>query len=48
MSIVDDLEFLAEEELCHECCAPLNDLELEQGYVCFRCQSEWLDERISE
>ena len=43
MDIMEELEQLAEDELCHECSTPLTDAEKEQGYVCMPCIHGWVD-----
>jgi hypothetical protein len=45
-TLKQELEQLAEEDLCHECHAPLSEEEKEQGYVCFDCVHAWADEAM--
>ena len=44
MTIIEQLEQLAEEELCHECHTLLTDEEKEYGYVCKKCVDSWCEE----
>lgn len=47
MTVLDDLEDLAEEGLCHECSTPLTEEEQEMGYLCLSCIHGWSDENMS-
>lgn len=48
MNYVEELEHLAEEDLCHECRNVLTEREKELGYICFDCIKGWCEEAFHE
>jgi len=46
MALLDEMETLAEEGLCHECSTPLTEDEIAMGFVCMKCIHDWSDEAM--
>lgn len=44
MNLVEKLEQMAEEELCHECHNVLSEDELALGYLCRDCIDGWCED----
>jgi hypothetical protein len=44
VNVIEELEKIANEELCLECKGLLTEAEREQGFVCARCINEWMHE----
>jgi hypothetical protein len=48
MALLDDMETLADECLCHECSTPLTEDEQQMGFVCSECIHAWSQEAMHE